>query len=251
LTLASDAFYLDIPPSSLQQGDIVAGVPLLLLPRLDHLIIVRSQHRRLKMEHLDPGDVELVRESTVKDPFDDQHEYAVVAATRGLGLLLTATCDLVKLDVWLVCPLFPVHDSGLDKGNLNAGKFHNLYALPEYSHFDSAYINFSDIRPLRPEQCPLKDRIASTTREGMNDVMTRFAKSMGRQWGYADGELAEPLGKYDTGKYRCAQCNIYDVTVSEIPAGKIKTGDRFPVCDNCAKINRAPQWYPLARHRKS
>jgi len=203
------------------------------------------------LEHLDPGEVELVRESTVKDPFDDAHEYAVVVASRGLGLLLTATCDLDKLDTWLICPLYPIEGSGHDVGNLDAGKFHNLYRLPDYKHFDAAYVEFTDIRPLRPEQCPLKNRIASVTREGLNDLMSRFGKSVGRAWGYADGELVEGLGKYETGKYRCAQCNIYDVTVSEIPAGKLKIGDRFPLCDNCAKINRAPQWYPLTKHRKS
>jgi hypothetical protein len=248
LALPSDAFYLQNLPTFLQQGDIVAGVPLMLLPALDRLVLVRSAHHRLPLEHLEPGAVELVSEIALPDKFEGEHEYAVVSVRRALAMLMTATCDLEGKDVWTVWPLFPIADSGLDEGNLNAGKYANLYRLPEHEYFAPAFLDLSDFRPVRPQQFQLRDRVASITHEAQHDVFERFTRSAGRPWGYAPGKIIEVLGKYETGKFRCARCNLYEVTVPEKP---LQVGAPAPVCDNCRKIGKSGQWYPLTKHRKS
>ncbi len=223
------------------------GVPLILLPPLDALVLVRSTHYKFPLEHLKAGEVLLVDELGLDDPFERGSEYAVVTVVRGKAMLITPTCYLDQEDgVWAVWPWRPLEGSGLDVGNLNAGKFANLYRLPDHKYFDSVFIDVTDIRPVRPKQFPLRSRIASITREAENDVLERFHRAMGRVWGYEEGETVQPLGKYETGIFRCAQCNLYDVTV---PQRSLQPGSPAPECDNCKKIGRSAQWYPLAKHR--
>jgi hypothetical protein len=247
--LSPDAFYLQDLPTRLQQGDIADGVPLILVPPLNSLVLIRQQHHRLPIEHLEPGETLLVDERAVNDAFELGSEYAAVSVIRALAILATPTCDLDQPDgVWMVWPIRPIEGSGVDEGNLNAGKIANLYRVPDHEYFDSAFIDLTDIRPVRPQQLPLKNRIASTTREAQNEILQRFHSAMGRIWGYAEGEIIEALSKYETGTFRCAQCNRYDIEVSQ---KSLKAGSQAPECPNCKKIGKSAQWYPLTKHRKS
>ncbi len=252
MPLLSDAFYLQELPTGLQQGDIISGTPLILLPPLDSLVIVRSSHHRLPLDHLVPGEAELVDERVLNDAFERGTEYSVMSVLRGLAMVITATCDLDAAKdsggVWTVWPIRPIDGSGLDQGNLNAGKYTNLYRLPDHDYFDGAFIDVTDLRPVRPEQCPLKNRIASISRLAQDDLFQKFHRSLGRIWGYAEGEIVDPLGKYETGKFRCARCTLFDVTVSE---KTLQPGLPAPECENCKKIGRSAQWYPLTKYRKA
>jgi hypothetical protein len=247
LPLSPAEFYLSDLPSALQQGDIIAGVPLILFPPLAELVLVRSTHHRLKLEHLEAGDVSLYRENAVADAFEGGNEYAAVSVQRSYALLITATCDLEGKDVWAFLPLYPIEGAGLDAGNLRAGKYSALFALPNHEYFDPCFVDFSDLRPVRSGHVGLKDRIASLTREAQHEIQEKYLRSYGRPWGFAAGEVIEPLGKYETGKFRCARCNVYDVSV---PEKTLPPGSAAPACENCLKINKAAQWYPLTKHKK-
>jgi hypothetical protein len=248
LPLPADQFYLADPPTHLQQGDIIAGVPQILLPPLEASVVVRSTHHRLPIEHLEAGDVDLVRELALADAFDLGPEYIVVSAVKGPAMIITATCDLDDLDIWMVTPLRPVEGCGLDVGNLEAGKYVNLYHLPENDYFAPPFLDLSDLRPARPQLAPLKNRIASVKRDAQFDIVERMYSSIGRAWGYRKGEKVEPPGKYETEKFRCARCNLYDVPV---PEKALPVGAEFPECEQCAKIKKPAQWYRLTKHRKS
>jgi hypothetical protein len=217
---------------------------------LDHLVIVRQAHHRLPItEHLKPGEVALVDERVLSDAFETGTEYAVVSVQRALAMLITPTCDLRNEgEVWDAWPLRPIQGSGLDIGNLNAGKFTNLYRLPDHKHFEGMFVDVTDVRPVSPEQFQLKDRVASATRLGQDDILQKFHRALGRIWGYAEGEIIDKLAKRETGKFRCGSCNLYDVPV---PEKVLKPGDPAPTCDNCKKIGRPAQWYPLSQHRKN
>jgi hypothetical protein len=184
------------------------------------------------------------------DNFENEShsEYAVVSVQRGHAMLITPTCDLQDENgLWIVWPLHQLEGSAVDVGLLKAGRYANLYPLPEHEYFDSGFVDFTDIRPVRPEQFQKKDRVASIAREGQNDLFGKFHKAMGRTWGYREGEKIEALGKHEIAKFRCAQCNIYDVAVPVMP---LTPGDPAPRCANCEKIDKAEQWYPLTKHRK-
>jgi hypothetical protein len=246
--LAPDEFYLDDPPTHLQQGDICAGVPILLLPPSEELILIRDGQRH-RINQLASGPVELTREKAVGDAFDDAPEYVAIAAQRIWAMLMTPTCDLDGLVVWAVWPLYGVEGAGADVEKALATPSHpTLLRLPDTDLFPASYIDVTDFRSIGKEHFQLKDRVASVTREAQHELTERFLKASGRPWGYAPAETAQTLARYETGKYRCARCNLYDVTVSEISA---KPGEQFPVCDNCKKIHKTAQWYPLTKHKKS
>lgn len=208
-----------------------------------------SLHYKLPFDHLEAGGALLVDERAVNDAFERGAEYAAVSVIRAHAMLLTPTCDLEQEDgVLLVWPLRPIEGSGFNEANLDAGKYANLYRLPDNVYFEGVFIDLTDIRPVRPQQFPLKNRVASLSREAQNEILDKFHLSMGRIWGYAEGEIIEALAKYETGTFRCAQCNRYDV---EVPQKALKPGTQAPECENCKKIGKAPQWYPLTKHRKS
>ena len=253
MPLSAEAFYLESLPTTLQQGDIVDGVPLMLAPRRDHLVLIRSARQKFSFDNLELGEATLVDERVLGDAFDREFEYAAVSVQRAKAMLITPTCDLKKIQenggLWLVWPLRPIDGTGLDEGNLRAGKFNNFYGLPDHKYFDRLFVDLGDIRSVRPEQCPLNQRIASTTRLAQDEMLEKFHRSMGRVWGYAEGETIEALAKHETGKFRCAGCNLYDI---EIPLPiQLKPGDPAPECPNCKKIGRHAQWYPLNKHKKS
>jgi hypothetical protein len=246
--LAPDEFYLDDPPTHLQQGDICAGVPILLLPPSEELILIRDS-RKQRMDQLAAGLVELTRERAVGDAFDGTPEYVAIAAERIWSMLMTPTCDLDGLAVWAVWPLYGVEGAGADvERALQAPSHPTLFRLPHNNDFPASYIDVTDFRSIGKEHFQLKDRIASVTREAQHELTERFLRASGRPWGYGPGETVQPLARYETGKYRCARCNLYGVTVSEI---SLKPGEQFPVCDNCKKINKSAQWYPVTKHKKS
>jgi hypothetical protein len=246
--LAPNEFYIDDPPTHLQQGDICAGVPILLLPASEELILIRDS-KRARIDQLAAGPVELVREQAVGDAFDDAHEYVAVAAERIWAMLMTPTCDLDDLVVWAAWPLYGVEGAGTEiERALSAPSHPTLLKLPDNDRFPASYIDVTDFRSIGKKHFQLKDRIASVTREAQHELTERFLKASGRPWGYGPGETVEPLAHRETGKYRCARCNLYDVTVSEI---SLTPGQQFPECDNCKKIHKAAQWYSLTKHKKS
>jgi hypothetical protein len=218
------------------------------LPALNSLVLIRSSHHRFPLEHLEPGEVVLAAEDTLSDAFDSGHEYAAVSVLRSYAMLVTPTCDLDQPEgVFIAWPLRPFEGSNLNEGNLAAGRYANLFLLPEHKYIDRCFVDVTDLRPIRPQHFPLKDRIASVTRVGMDEILQKFHGSLGRLWGYAEGEIVEPLGRYETGVFRCARCNVYEIKVPEI---LIKPGTAAPACDNCKKIGRQAQWYPLTKHSK-
>ncbi|MGA9389769.1 MAG: hypothetical protein WBV69_04910 [Candidatus Sulfotelmatobacter sp.] len=247
--LAPNEFYLSDAPTHLQQGDICAGVPLILFPDSDELVLIRSEHERQQLEHLNAGRVDLVREKAVADAFDGTHEYIAVAAERVWAMLMTPTCDLDGLEVWAVWPMYTVEGAIPNVVRaLSAPDHPTLVPLPDNDRFPLSYIDLTDFRSIGKRHFPLKNRIASVTKEAQYTLTERFVKATGRPWGYGPGEVVERTGKHETGKYRCARCNFYDVAVPEIP---LKPGELFPVCDNCKKIGKTAQWYPTTRHKKS
>lgn len=246
--LAPNEFYLDDPPTHLQQGDICAGVPILLLPPSEELILIRDSHKQ-RIDQLAAGPVELTREQAIGDAFDGEPEYVAVAAARIPAMLMTPTCDLDGLAVWAVWPVYEVEGAGEDVERALAAPSHpTLLRLPDSDLFPASYIDVTDFRSIAKEHFQLKDRIASVTREAQHDLTERFLKASGRPWGYGPGETVQPLARYETGRYRCARCNVYNVTVSEV---SLKPGEQFPECDNCKKIHKSAQWYPVTKHKKS
>ncbi len=246
--MSSDHYYLEDPPSYLQQGDVLAGVPIVLPSQHRELLILRAAHYQRPLPHLQPGPIEITREAALNDAFESVDEYIAVGVRRVHAVIMSATCDLENISTWAVWPLNRIEGADVDEVALSQGKYVNLFRLPDHRNFPPAFIDFSSISVVARGATGLGDRVAVISREGQDELMDRFAESIGRHWGNASGTDVPPLGRYQTGKYRCARCNLYDIPPNEQTLGP---GATFPLCENCSKINKAAQWYPLTKHRKS
>jgi hypothetical protein len=241
--LASEdgGFYDLSPPPFLQQGDILPGLPLISAPPSRHLIILRKSDG--KPWDPSPGPLEAVDERLI-NAFDGNAEYVAASAERGLAAILTQTCDLVDQEQWLITPLLTLDASGLDQGNLFAGKFANLFGMrkhPEY--FDAGYLDLTRCFPIRRETLDLKDRIASLSQAAQHALNDKLSETLTRVWGFAPGDLVTT-----TGKYRCVRCfNFFDVKNEVV---HFEAGGRFTECDDCRKIKKRAQWRLLRKHEK-
>jgi len=244
-TQEGDDFYDSSPPNFIQQGDIFPNLPFVEIPPSRQLAVVRTIGVRRRINDPTPGPVELVQEDVVDSFADGEREHIVVSAIRGLGIIMTQTCDIDQTDLWMVCPAFSVDGSTVDPGNLFAGNYPNLFGLPQHpdSYFDACYIQLSDIRQISRHSIRLADRIASLSQMKQQALQDKLGQMLQRDWGYAQGEIV-----HRAGKYKCHRCNLFlDI---ENPAVDLRAGDQFPQCQNCAKIHKSAQWYLLRPHKK-
>jgi hypothetical protein len=188
------------------------------------------------LQDLTPGSVEAVRELVIGDAFE-QPEYVALSATRSPAMLMTQTCDLEKKEEYLVCQLEGLEGSPLDAGNLRAGHYLTYFHIPDNDYLGESFIDFTDLRPVRREAIHLKDRILSLVREQQIELGRRFGRALGREWGYAPGDLAP-----EAGKYRCLWCVKYDTPLKEITVTK---GGELPECETCKQQRKQAQWHPV------
>ena len=246
MPLEGGEFYDRSPPAFLQQGDILRNVPLISLPPSKELVVLRTSRSHAPLTLPLAGDLEVMREGAVNAFAGGAAESVVVSAIRGMAVLITQTCDLADSENWLVCVVRTVQGSEVDRGNLFADKYSDLFGLPQHpnAYFGESYIDLTDIRPIRRETVELAERIVSLTRAAQNALTEKLALAFSRRWGFAPGD--EVLVG---GKYRCNRCNNYHGV--ENPDQEFKVGERFPECQNCKKIRKTAAWYLLVEHKKS
>lgn len=234
-------FYEESPPSELQQGDVLVGVPLFLLPRSEELLVLRTPRSRTRLGELPNGLVEAVREKAIGDAFDEP-EFVGVPTARVAAVLMTQTCDLGRTDFWSVSVLDRLNPKEVDRGNLYAGKFKRLFPYPKHDHFEESLIDIVELHTIRPENVGVGNRVASVKPEIQRLLSDRFLHAMGRRWGHAQDEEVPT-----DAKYRCLGCNDFDMPVYE---PTFKKGDKFPECARCSSVRRPTQWYPLQKPKE-
>ncbi len=241
-------FYDSAAVTYLQQGDVLAEVPLLSPPPSPELVLLRDHETRRPWSHLGPGIVAAVAESDVDDPFSDgSPEHVAVSAERGVAMLITQTCNLSgdEHEHWLVAPVYTVASKRIDLANLFGGKIENLFGLCAHPTglYDVSYALLSDLRPIRRDSVDILDKIISLSAPYQAKLAEQIARALARDWGYAAGEIIPR-----TGRYRCLRCNRwYDV---ENPIRDFTVGESFPPCEKCAEIGKSAQWYLLLRHHR-
>jgi hypothetical protein len=234
-------FYDLSSPAYLQQGDVFPNLPLISPPRGRFLTVLRDTTG--KPWEPNAGPLEAFDERLIS-AFDGSPEYIAISADRGLAAILTQTCDLVDQEQWLICPLLMLQGTGIDEGNLFAGKYANLFGIRKHPvHFDAGYLDLTRCFPIRRDTVELKDRITSLTQSAQHALNDKLSETLTRVWGFAPGESV-PV----TGKYRCVRCfNFLDVKLEIVD---FKVGEPFTDCADCQKIGKRAQWRLLRKHKK-
>lgn len=238
---AGDFYDLSSPPYP-QQGDIFPNVPLISPPAGPHLVILRETDGRPWTPHAGPL---LATSEDLINAFDEGPEYVAVTAERGLAAIVTQTCDLVDQEQWLVSPLRAIEGSGVDAGNLFAGKIPVLFAMPKHplGYFDNGYLDLATCFTISRHSIQQKDRVASLTADAQHALTDKLSETLTRLWGYAPGDFV-----LITGKYKCIRCfQFYGLANL---AQDLQAGDQFPECPDCVKIKKKGQWRLLRKHKK-
>jgi hypothetical protein len=242
LSETSEDFYDLSSPIYPQQGDIFPNVPLINPPPSPHLIILRNMDGSPWNPH--PGVLQASTEQLV-NAFDGVPEFVAASAERGLAAILTQTCDLVDQEQWLVCPLLQITNTEIDKGNLFAGKYTNLFGMPRHpsGYFEVGCLDLAKCFTIRRESVQQKDRIASLTLSAQHGLVDKLSETLTRIWGHAPGEQVPQAGKY-----RCIRCFQFFGLNNEVM--DFQAGQRFPDCLDCVKIKKQAQWRLLRKHKK-
>jgi hypothetical protein len=236
-----EAFYDLSSPAFRQQGDIFPNVPLISPPPSPNLLILRNTDGT--PWNPQPGPLVASSEQLL-NAFDGGPEHIAASAERGLGIVLTQTCDLDQ-DLWLAGQLRGLDGTNIDRGNLMAGKYANLFGLPAHplDHFGDAYVDLTRVFSVARECFPHKDRIASLTLSAQISLTEKISQSLTRPWGYAPGDAV-----LVSGHYRCLRCFMFDGLNNDVIA--LSVGQRFPECADCTKIKKRAQWRLLLKHQK-
>lgn len=229
--------------SEFDQGDIVADVPFVdfQFKAEQELIIIRGVNKEKLSDPEQP--IRMYAESSVAvDAFTEDSELVVLRAERGLGMVLTPTCDLGKTSKWQVCILRPldVDDSLRDR----TMRFDIANRFPVLAHpgdyFDEGYIDLFEMQTVDRAAVKLKNRIARLAPEYQAELANHFSGLFGRLWGYGSADDRAP----EEGYYRCIRCCHYHELKPDPqpPVQFVKKGDQFPPCANCQRIRKTPQY---------
>jgi len=237
-------FYDLSSPVYPQQGDIFPNVPLISPPPSPHLLILRETDGSPWAPRAGPL---LASSEELLNAFDGVPEYIAASAERGLAAILTQTCDLAdpELVQWLVCPLRELKGSGIDAGNLFAGKFTNLFAMPKHplDYFDAGFLDLTLCYAIRRESVAEKNRTASLSDSALHALNDKISETLTRPWGFVPGERV-----LKAGKYRCIRCfQFYGL---ENAIREFEAGASFGDCADCLKIKKRAQWRLLRKHEK-
>jgi hypothetical protein len=239
--IVGDFYDLHSPPYP-QQGDIFPNVPLISPPAGPRLVLLRETDGRPWTPHA--GVLQATSEELL-NAFDERPEYIAASAERGLAAIITQTCDLVDQEQWLVSPLRSVEGSGLNPGNLFAGKMPVLFAMPKHplGYFDDGYLDLATCFTISRHSIQQKDRVASLTADAQHALTDKLSETLTRLWGHAPGDFV-----LTTGKYRCIRCfQFYGLANLTLD---LQAGDQFPECPDCTRIKKSAQWRLLRKHKK-
>jgi len=246
-----DDFYDLSLPAELQQGDIIPDAPLISIPASEHLAIIRDARTNKRLEAPAPfQEVKILHEQAVDAFSGGEAEHVIVSARRGLSMIVTQTCDLSDHANWLVCPMYSLEEADVKEPELfseDDWKQHypTLFGVPAHpeKYFDKQYVDLADMRSVYGGGIKLSQRIASLTPLKQGRLNDKISRMFSRVWGYSTGDTVP-----QDGKYRCNLCNrFFGIENAEI---ELKAGSQFPLCPNCAKLHKRPQWYRLQPHKK-
>jgi len=222
-------------------------------PELDrNLLLLRpAGDDRPVLSPEDEADIEFASETEVQAFPNGAPELCVLPVFRTPAILLTPTCDLPQQDFWLFSPLRSVAaNSAINRNTLHStskgyGDLFGVYAHPEGT-FEESFVSFHDLIsvPSEPFRYYPQTRVVNLSKEAQHLLADKFARFVGRGWGYAPDERVEK-----TGYYRCRICSRYYGLPDKVVF--LSAGDFPPPCENCSAIGQNGSWELLLKHKNS
>ena len=241
---ASPVDFYDATPTEshlLYQGEILADIPILSMPKLSRWLLLRTGSGRRVHEALEhgakPGTVKVLDSNMSREQWyaDGLGDYAMAVLDKRPVLVLSQTCDVQNKDFVQVAPILPVSIEGAeaeagDLDNLIMGNIINAFwirahppEIPAESFADLTLIQAvhkSYIRRLRQEQ---HFRLSADRTRLLQQFITRY-------FGRPNSFDAQHDHAPRRGTYLCVTCFYMSGSIS---ATNIEEGANFPSCGVC------------------
>jgi hypothetical protein len=239
-----DTFYDAIPiePNQLYQGEILADIPLLRMPKPSRWQLLRSRSGRRLDDALEHGNiggqVRVLDSNQSKEEWqsDRQGDFAMAVLDKTPVLVLNQTCDVQNNDFLQVAPIFSVVAEQRDVEKLKRGELFSAFWLakhvpeiPEDSYADLELIQAihkSYVKRIRPDQ---HFRLAAARTRDLQRTITRY---FGRPNSFDSRHDSVPI----TGTYLCVRCFYMDGIVTAVA---LDAKSQFPACKACNATSSA------------
>jgi hypothetical protein len=231
-------FYDSTPlePEQLYQGEILANVPILSMPKPSRWLLLRTKSGRRVDEALNYG----IRGGTV-NVLDANHsaeawysdglgDFVMAVLDKRPALVLSQTCDLQTKDFFQVAPIFPALGTADDLTRLRAGDLYSAVwldvhapELPTESYADLELIQAvhkTYVRRIRQDQ---HFRLSPERTRLLQQSVTRF---FGRPNSYDSRSDTAP----SSGTYLCVACFYFHGRSTPV---SVDFGSQFPACSTC------------------
>jgi hypothetical protein len=234
MTIDAAGWYdTDLDPTSFFQGDIIEGVPVVVVPPAGSgkWVLLRPGLPVTREQALAGNTPKVFRPfvaGTALDEWVTPDELVLAKATKRAIIVITQTCDLERRNYVQVAPVYPARTLSASKqASLEKNEINYLFFLPmaEAAVPEKCFADLSQITSVHKSymiQANLKKRLSN---EGRARLQMHLSTFHGRPFGFS----AEDVVQQD-GEHLCLRCFLTSAIVerkSMIP------GVVFGTCTTC------------------
>jgi len=237
-----DDFYEPAPlePTLLYQGEILAKVPIVNMPKPNPWQLLRTRSGKRVHEALEHGGlgglVKVVDSNLSTEQWygDDLGDYVMAVLDKRPALVLNQTCDVQNKDFLQIAPIFPAGNEDyverLQRGEILSA-FWIKKRVPEIQ-----VESYADLELIQAVHKTYLKRINPTQHFRLNSQRIRvlqgaITRYFGRPNSYDVKSDHVPTG----GTYLCVGCFYMDALVTSVD---LSAGSRFQACQVC----QGTQW---------
>lgn len=228
--------YDPTPDSRPFQGDIVRGVPVVLMPAPGNgpWILLRPttpvtfasavEGRQLPKAFYNPDP-----QPVVDGVWQEETELVLARGTKQPVMILTQTCELDKRKHYQIAPVYPVSIFPKKKQDeLEANDFYYLFKLPENktAGLPRSVVDFSRVATVHSSYFKPTNLLCRLTPESRVELQKSLLGFFGRPFGFTIKDTVAV-----SGEYICTHC-FYAAAVATKAA--MVNGEKFRSCPSCA-----------------
>ncbi|MGA2606255.1 MAG: hypothetical protein ABSH01_02225 [Terriglobia bacterium] len=220
--------------SSLYQGDVLRGIPLVFMPPAGKSwILLRPSPGTTLLEALEGRTPKVFAprsEGALSDAWAHGREFVLAMAEKRTVMIVTQTCDIDNRNFIQVSPVY--HADGLTPeklASLEGDDVKYMFYLPTDSNRikEKSYADLSQSSPvhksyLKTDQLVVRHLPARTAK-----LQARLAELQGRQFGFNPSDSVP-----QTSDYVCANCFFTSASTQRL---KMTQGVLFPPCPLCGE----------------
>lgn len=223
-------------PHLLYQGEVLADVPILNMPKPTRWLLLRTKSGKPLDEALKNGQLgglaKVLDSNQTAEEWDaaPEGDFAMARLSKRPVLLLSQTCDIQNKNFIQVAPIFSVEGDAQYVEKLKRGEILSAFWMPKRLPQlpSDGYADFELIQAVHKsyiKSVPLDQhfRLSAASTRLLQRSITRY---FGRPNSFDAGADVAPIA----GVYLCVACFYLDARISSV---QLNAGESFRFCDTC------------------